>query len=163
MVILGIDPGTAATGYGIVKKRSNKLGLVSYGCISTKSDLLLAKRLDIIYKELRKLFRKYKPDVLATEKLFFFKNLKTAISVSQAQGVVLLVAQKAKVPIFEYTPLQLKQAVVGYGRADKKQVQKMVKVLLGLDKIPEPDDAADALALAICHAHSEKINKIIRS
>ncbi len=163
MVILGIDPGTAATGYGIIKKRSNELGLVSYGCISTKSDLLLPKRLDTIYKELGKLFRKYKPDVLATEKLFFFKNLKTAISVSQAQGVVILAAQKAKVPIFEYTPLQLKQAVVGYGRADKKQVQKMVKVLLGLDKIPEPDDAADALALAICHAHSEKINKIARS
>lgn len=160
MIILGIDPGTATTGYGVIKKRSNKLDLVDYGCINTKSDLLLPKRLDNIYKELKKIIKIYKPNILVTEKLFFFKNLKTAISVSQAQGVIFLAAQKAKVPIFEYTPLQVKQAMAGYGRADKKQIQKMVKVLLDLDEIPKPDDAADALALAICHAHSEKLRNL---
>ena len=156
MIILGIDPGTAITGWGLIQKRENKLSLIDYGCITTKAHLAQSKRLVIIYQELGKLLRNNKPKVMATEKLFFFKNLKTAISVAQSQGVILLAAQKAKVPIFEYTPLQVKQAMSGYGRADKKQVQKMVKILLKLDKIPQPDDAADALALAICHAHTRR-------
>jgi crossover junction endodeoxyribonuclease RuvC len=156
MIILGIDPGTAITGWGLIQKRENKLSLIDYGCIRTEAHLAQSKRLVIIYQELGKLLRKSKPKAFATEKLFFFKNLKTAISVAQSQGVILLAAQKAKVPIFEYTPLQVKQAMSGYGRADKKQVQKMVKILLKLDKIPQPDDAADALALAICHAHTRR-------
>ncbi|MFZ5559324.1 MAG: crossover junction endodeoxyribonuclease RuvC [Patescibacteria group bacterium] len=154
MIILGIDPGTATTGFGLVKKDKSKLKLVKYGLITTPANLSTAKRLNKLHKELTFLMKKEKPKIIAVEDIFFFKNLKTAIKVSQARGVILLTAEKLKIPIFEYTPLQVKQAITSYGRAEKIQVQKMVKTLLNLKEIPRPDDAADALAVAICCAHS---------
>lgn len=156
MIILGIDPGTAIIGFGIIEKeaKNQKLKLIEYGCIKTSSSLSTAERLKILNEELILLIKKHKPDIVAVEDLFFFKNLKTAIKVSQARGVILLTACNADVPVEEYTPLQIKQAVACYGRAEKSQVQKMVKTLLNLKEIPRPDDAADALAVAICCAHS---------
>lgn len=150
MIILGIDPGTAIIGYGLIEKTNNKLVLIDYGCIRTSADLSTADRLVILNKELEKLLKKYKPSAVAVEDIFFFKNLKTVIKVSQARGVILLTIAKLKIPVYEFTPLQIKQAVTCYGRADKIQVQKMVKALLNLRDIPKPDDAADALAIAIC-------------
>ncbi len=154
MIIMGIDPGTAITGYGLIKKTSDKLKLIEYGCIRTEPDLSTAERLHKLDQELAKLIKKHKPNKMAVEDIFFFKNLKTAVKVSQARGVILSRAAQMKIPVAEYTPLQIKQAVTSYGRAEKRQVQKMVKLLLNLDKIPKPDDAADALAAAICCAHS---------
>ena len=151
---MGIDPGTAATGYGLIKKLPDKLKIIDYGCIKTEAKFSTAERLKKIDRQLTKLIKKYKPKRIAVEDIFFFKNLKTAVKVSQARGVILARAAQPKVSVIEYTPLQIKQAVTGYGRADKKQVQKMVKVILNLKKIPQPDDAADALATAICCAHS---------
>lgn len=158
MIILGIDPGTATTGFGLVKKEGSKLYPIDYGCIETKSKVAMPDRLNEIYKQTEKIINKYKPDTLACEELFFFKNLKTAITVAQARGVLIVSGRKNQIPVFEYTPLQVKQALTGYGRAEKKQIQKMVKLMLNLEEIPKPDDAADALAVAICHAHSEKLN-----
>ena len=156
MIILGIDPGTARTGFGIIKKTKdkNKLKTIYYGCITTDSTLSDGKRLKIINDELNKLIKKYQPDILTVENVYFFKNLKTAMPVSQAKGVILLTAAKKKIPVYEFTPLQVKMTIVGYGRADKKQIQKIVKVLLNLKEVPRPDDAADALAIAICCAYS---------
>lgn len=154
MVILGIDPGTATTGYGLIRKSSDKLKIIDYGCIKTEAKFSTAERLAKIDQQLTKLIRKHKPKRIVVEDIFFFKNLKTAVKVSQARGVILARAAQMKVPIIEYTPLQVKQAVTSYGRADKNQVQKMVKLLLNLKEIPKPDDAADALAIAICCAHS---------
>lgn len=159
MTILGIDPGTATTGFGIIKKlkiKGEKLKVIDYGCIKTAANLSTAERLEKLFVELNLLIRKYKPDIVAVEEIFFFKNLKTAIKVSQARGVILLTAAKNESIIEEFTPLQVKQAVACYGRADKAQVQRMVKTLLNLKQIPKPDDAADALAIAICCAHSTK-------
>ena len=153
MTILGIDPGTATTGWGVVKK-TKKLNWVNHGLITTSANLSTAERLNKLHRELSLLIKKYKPDVAAVEDIFFFKNLKTAIKVSQARGVILLTIAKAKIPVAEYTPLQIKQAVACYGRAEKEQVQKMVKTLLNLKEIPKPDDAADALAVAICCANT---------
>jgi len=153
MIILGIDPGTAIIGYGVINS-NRKLELIDYGCIKTSADLSTADRLVILNKELEKLLKKYKPDAVAVEDIFFFKNLKTAIKVSQARGVILLTIAHLKIPIYEFTPLQIKQAVACYGRAEKVQVQRMVKTLLNLKDIPKPDDAADALAVAICCGHS---------
>ncbi len=153
MIILGIDPGTAATGYGVIKK-TEKISLVEYGCIKTTTDLTTAERLKKLHNQLSILIKKHKPDMVAVEDIFFFKNLKTAIKVSQARGVILLTAAKSKISVFECTPLQIKQAITSYGRAEKIQVQKMVKALLNLKEIPKPDDAADALAAAICCAHT---------
>lgn len=156
MIILGIDPGTAITGYGVVHKDSS-LKMIDYGCITTEKQYSTGERLVELEKQLAKVIKKYKPDQIAIEDIFFFKNLKTAIKVSQARGVILVTASRMKIPIYEYTPLQIKQAVTSYGRANKRQVQEMVKMLLGLKEIPRPDDAADALAASICCAHS--INK----
>jgi len=153
MKILGIDPGTAIIGYGIINK-GRRLELIDYGCIKTSANLSTAERLAVLSRELEKLLKKYKPSAVAVEDIFFFKNLKTAIKVSQARGVILFTAANSNIPIYEYTPLQVKQAVTTYGRAEKIQVQKMVKILLNLKEIPKPDDAADALAIAICCAHS---------
>jgi len=153
MIILGIDPGTATTGYGVIEK-DNNLKMIDYGCIITTTDYSTAERLNIIDKELSKIIKKYKPDKIAVEDIFFFKNVKTVIKVSQARGVILARAAKTKIEVIEYTPLQIKQAVTSYGRADKNQVQQMVKLLLNLKQIPKPDDAADALATAICCANS---------
>ncbi|MBA7496110.1 Crossover junction endodeoxyribonuclease RuvC [subsurface metagenome] len=130
--------------------------VLNYGCIETVTSLTTAERLKELHSQLNTLIKKHKPDMVAVEDIFFFKNLKTAIKVSQARGVILLTAAKSKIPIFEYTPLQIKQAVTSYGRAEKIQVQKMVKVLLNLKEVPKPDDAADALAAAICCANSTK-------
>lgn len=157
MIIMGIDPGTAIIGFGVLKKtKKQDLKVIDYGLITTPADLSTAERLNKLHKELNSLIKKHKPDIVAVEDIFFFKNLKTAIKVSQARGVILLTAAKLKIPIFECTPLQVKQAITSYGRAEKIQVQKMVKTLLNLKEIPKPDDAADALAVAICCAHSVK-------
>lgn len=158
MIILGIDPGTAATGFGIIKKetrdKKQETRLIEYGCIKTTTNLTTAERLKVLHNQLNLLIKKHKPDMVAVEDIFFFKNLKTVIKVSQARGVILLTAAKSKIPIFECTPLQVKQATTSYGRAEKIQVQKMVKTLLNLNEIPKPDDAADALAVAICCMHT---------
>jgi len=154
MLILGIDPGTAIMGYGLLEKKGQKLTPIDYSCWRTSADLPMPQRLVILYDSIIELINKYSPDQVAVEELFFNRNTTTAISVGQARGVVLLAAAKNGIDVFDYTPLQVKQAVVGYGRAEKKQVQIMVKALLGLTEIPKPDDTADALAVAICHAHS---------
>ncbi len=154
---LGIDPGTATTGYGFVRLMPDgELSAVAFGIISTSKDDSASTRLEIIFDELNKLIKKYKPETAAVEKLFFARNVTTGIAVGQARGVVLLSLQKADIETFEYTPLEVKQAVVGYGGADKKQVQEMVRTLLQLDKIPKPDDAADALAIAITHLNTKR-------
>jgi len=156
MIILGVDPGTAITGYGILKiqnpksKIQNRLTCLGYGSIRTNPAAPMAERLKKIHDELNKLINKHKPSILAVENIYFFKNLKTALPVSQAKGVILLAAAQKNIPAREFTPLQVKMAVSGYGRAEKKQVQRLVQVFLGLKDIPEPDDAADALAVAIC-------------
>ncbi|MFH1361893.1 MAG: crossover junction endodeoxyribonuclease RuvC [bacterium] len=160
MLTLGIDPGTAATGFGLVEARGSKLVFIDHGVIKTSSKETPHNRLRLIYLEMIKLIKNYKPTHLAIERLFFGKNTQTAISVGQARGITLLAAAELRVPVAEYTPLEVKVAATGYGRADKKQVQHMVKTLLGLSEIPKPDDAADALAIAICHHHSHKIKSL---
>lgn len=162
MIILGIDPGTATTGYGVIREiqpneekgPKNGLGFecLEYNVIKTDPLKTAAERLNRIHIELNKVFKKHQPDVLAIETLFFFKNLKTAMPVSQARGVILMTAAKKKVPVYEFTPLQMKMIVTGYGRAEKDEVQEMIKRLLNLKEIPRPDDAADALGIAICYA-----------
>lgn len=154
MTILGLDPGTAITGYGIIEKKNNILSCVKFGCIKTEAYLNAAERLMLLKKGLADIISVHKPDAAAIEKLFFTTNAKTAISVAQARGVVLETLADSCVAIHEYTPLQVKQAVTGYGKAEKIQVQKMVRLLLHLNEIPKPDDAADALATAICCAHT---------
>ena len=156
MIIIGIDPGFAITGYGIIKYDNNKFCVLDYGAIITESDLRLSERLLIINNKLEELIARYNPDVFSIEELFFNKNIKTALNVGHGRGVVLLVAARNNKEIFEYTPLQVKQSVVGYGRARKPQIQQMVKMILNLKEIPKPDDVADALAVAICHAHSSR-------
>jgi crossover junction endodeoxyribonuclease RuvC len=162
MLVLGIDPGTAITGYGLVKGEDDDLTLVAYGAITTSSDWPLPERLQRIYRELTALIEARQPTAVAVEELFFSKNVRTALSVGQARGVALLAAANAGLPIHEYTPLQVKQAITGYGRATKDQVQQMVRMLLALDSVPQPDDAADAIAVAICHIHSVKLTAMLR-
>ena len=154
MRILGLDPGIATVGFGIVDTEKNRQKLVNCGVITTPAHTPLTSRLDQIYTDLEELIEIYQPDAMAVEELFFNTNITTGISVAQGRGVVLLCAFRAGVSIYEYTPLQVKQAVVGYGRAEKKQVQEMVKRILSLSEVPKPDDAADAVALALCHARS---------
>lgn len=154
MRILGIDPGTAITGYGVIDVENHRYKLVDYGCIRTAAHMYLPERLDRIYQGMQLLINKFQPQEMAVEELFFNTNATTAISVGQARGVILLAAQQKDLPIGEYTPLQVKQALVGYGRAEKQQVQYMVKTFLNMQETPKPDDAADALAIAICHSHS---------
>ncbi len=154
LTILGLDPGTATTGWGIIKKTNKGAELVAYGCIETCKTKCAPDRLKEIADDLLSLIKTHKPDETAVEDLFFFKNLKTAIKVAQARGVLLLVCRQQKIPVFEYTPLQIKQGLTGYGRADKNQVQQMVKQIFKLKSIPKPDDAADAIAVAICHQQS---------
>ncbi len=161
MVILGIDPGTAITGYGLVEKQGNHLKRIAFGVILTAPEMPTALRLQQIYHGLQAVIEQYRPDMMAVEQLFFNKNVRTALTVGQARGVVLLAGAEAGLDIIEYTPLQVKMAVVGYGRAEKRQVQEMVKILLCLNEIPKPDDAADALAIAICHANSYKQLSVI--
>jgi crossover junction endodeoxyribonuclease RuvC len=155
MLVIGIDPGTASTGYGVVRqKQDGGLEAVDFGVISTTPDQPMPQRLQQLHLELQKLLDKHQPESSAVEKLFFQRNVKTAISVGQARGVVLLSLAEAGVVVDEYTPMEIKQAIVGYGGADKRQVQDMVKTILEMTELPQPDDAADALAVAICHLHS---------
>ncbi len=157
MTVLGIDPGTARMGYGVIEKKGSALTAREYGCIDTSMRKTAGGRLEEIYETLKKVFKEYRPDVVSVETLFFSKNVKTAFAVGQARGVALLLAAQEEVSLVEYTPLQVKSALVGYGKAEKSQIQFMVQRLLKLDERPEPDDAADALALAICHAHSSSL------
>lgn len=154
MVVIGIDPGYAIVGYGIISYSGNKFNTIAYGAVTTTAGLDFSIRLKRIYDDITQLLIEYKPDAMAIEKLFFNNNAKTAIDVAQARGVILLAAMNLNIPVYEYTPLQVKQAVVGYGRAVKSQVMEMTRVLLHLDSVPKLDDTADALAMAICHAHT---------
>ncbi|GGG83496.1 crossover junction endodeoxyribonuclease RuvC [Paenibacillus radicis (ex Gao et al. 2016)] len=166
MRVLGIDPGIAIAGFGFIDKVGHKLTPVQYGCIQTAAGTPSQERLLQVYDSAVALIDKYKPDAVAIEKLFFNRNVTTAFDVGQARGVIILAAAQRGLPVSEYTPLQVKQAVVGYGKAEKRQVQEMVKMFLKLSAIPKPDDVADALAVAICHAHSavmvQKINEVRR-
>ncbi len=157
MRVLGVDPGTAITGYGLVESLDDQLRLITYGTITTPAGQPLAERLATLYRELSQVIQDTRPTAVAVEELFFQKNVRTALAVGQARGVVLLAAAHARLPVHEYTPLQVKDAVVGYGRATKEQVQEMVRMLLKLDEVPRPDDAADAVAIAICHCHSARL------
>lgn len=154
IVILGIDPGIAIVGWGVIEYKGNKFTTLGYGSIQTPATMKTEDRLVEIFEQMNFLIEKYKPDCLSVEELFWNTNQTTGIRVSEARGVILLSAAKRGIPIYEYTPLQVKQAVVGYGRAEKKQVISMVTMLLRLEKPPKPDDTADALAIAVCHAHS---------
>ena len=165
MLILGIDPGLAISGYGIINYSGNKFETIKYGTILTESCEEFPKRLQILYDGYMSLMEMYKPEAVAIEELFYNKNAKTAMAIAQARGVHLLAAQNKNIPLYEYTPLQIKQGIVGYGRAEKIQIQEMVKTILHLKEIPKPDDVADGLAAAICHAHSLKFShkfKIIK-
>jgi len=163
MIVLGIDPGTATTGYGIIELIDGRLSLLAYGTINTPAGMEMPLRLVKINGELNHLLQEFHPDAVAVEEIFHHKNAKTVVTVAQARGVILLAASLAELPVAEYTPLQVKQAVVGYGQAEKRQVQIMVQRLLGLQEMPRPDDAADALAIAICHIHSYRINNLANS
>lgn len=162
VIVLGIDPGTASTGWGVVEQEGNRLRSLAYGCIVTspKSDTHL--RLRQIFDESLRLLERFKPDAMAIEELFVNVNVKTALAVGHARGVIILAASRYEISPAEYTPLAIKQAVTGYGRAGKIQVQEMTKVLLGLPKIPQPDHAADALAVAICHLHTSRLLATVR-
>ena len=153
MVILGIDPGYAIVGWGVIEYEHSRFRVLGYGAITTNADTPFPQRLQAIYNDMCYVFEKYKPSVMSMEKLFYNSNQKTVIDVAQARGVITLCAQMHNKDIFEYTPLQVKQSVTGYGRAEKKQVVEMTRSILGLASVPKPDDTADALALAICHAH----------
>lgn len=158
MIIVGFDPGLATLGFGVIRKENKKKPeVIDYGIISTPKDENLAVRLVMLEKGIKQIIETYKPDEIAVEELFFAKNVKTAISVAHARGVILLTANKECGKLYEYTPLQIKQALTGYGRADKNQIQQMVKTFLNLKTIPKPDDAADALAVALCHAQTNKL------
>ena len=161
MIIMGIDPGFAITGYGIVKYEGNKFSVLEYGAITTEASMKFSQRLLVLYDELEILIKKHKPDAISIEELFFNKNIKTALNVGHGRGVAVLAAAKSAIEIFEYTPLQVKQSVVGYGRAEKAQIQQMVKAILNLSAVPKPDDVADALAIAICHGNSHKMGVLM--
>lgn len=161
MLVIGIDPGTAITGYGLVREsEQGNLSVEDFGVIQTSSDLAMPERLLQLYEKLQEIIVLHRPQSGAVEKLFFQRNVRTAISVGQARGVALLTLAEAQVPVAEYTPMEIKQAVAGYGGADKNQVQQMVRALLGMPEIPRPDDAADALAVAICHLHSAQMRAL---
>lgn len=162
MRVLGIDPGTATTGFGLVESNRGKLKLIDYGIIKTAADIKMPERLCQISSKVNEIIAEYKPDAVAIEELYYFKNAKTVITVAQSRGVIMMTAAMADKEIAEYTPLQVKQSVVGYGKADKKQVQLMVKTILNMEDLPKPDDAADALAIAICHIHSHRLGNIIK-
>ena len=160
MVIIGVDPGYAIVGLGVIEYVGSRFRVLEYNALTTEAGEKTTDRLKYIYDGMDFYIRKYKPDSIAIEELFFNSNQKTAIKVAQARGVILLAAVNNNIPVYEYTPLQVKQSVTGYGRADKNQIQTMIKMLLHLDKIPKPDDAADALALAVCHANSSRMNSV---
>ncbi len=163
MIFLGIDPGTAITGYGFISEEDSSLRAVAYGAITTAADWPLPQRLVALHRELGNLIALHRPASAAVEQVFFSRNARTALAVGHARGVILMTLAQAGIDVSEYTPLAVKQAVTGYGRADKKQIQEMVRVLLGLPNIPRPDDVADALAVAICHLHSSRISGLAES
>ena len=160
MLVIGIDPGTATTGYGLVRDNADALEMVDFGVIETPAGLLLPERLLLLHDQLNQILLLHQPDSGAVEKLFFQRNVRTAMAVGQARGVVLLALAEAGLKVAEYTPLEVKQAVAGYGAAEKTQVQQMVRALLGMESVPRPDDAADALAIAICHLHSARFTSL---
>lgn len=163
MLVIGIDPGTATTGYGLVREHADgSLEAVAYGVIITPASLSMPQRLLELYRQLSTLVLLHRPEGGAVEKLFFQRNVTTAISVGQGRGVVLLALAEAGMDVAEYTPMEIKQAIAGYGGASKGQMQQMVRALLGLPDIPRPDDAADALAVAICHLHSAKMKELYK-
>jgi crossover junction endodeoxyribonuclease RuvC len=163
MIILGIDPGTATVGWGVIDVQNHQTTAIAFGHISTSKELTLPKRLAEISSNISTIIQKYHPEEAAVEELFFFKNQKTVFAVAQARGCILLTLENLRVSIFGYTPLEVKQALTNYGRADKSQVQLMVKMLLKLSAIPEPDDTADALAIALCHISRRKMENIRRN
>ena len=161
MITLGIDPGTATTGYGFIRETDQgSLQVIDYGVIETPAKMPMEKRLQSLFHQLTDLILLYQPEFGAVEKLFFHKNVTTAMSVGQARGVIMLALAEAGIEVAEYTPLEIKQAVTGYGSAEKKQIQHMVQALLGLEEFPKPDDAADALAVAICFLHRYRIDRL---
>ncbi|MBR2614557.1 MAG: crossover junction endodeoxyribonuclease RuvC [Clostridia bacterium] len=162
MVVVGFDPGLATLGYGVLEKTGNITKMLDYGVVLTPKEENLAIRLTMLEEGVKKIIETFKPDEIAIEELFFAKNVKTGIAVAHARGVVLLTATKYCGKIFEYTPLQIKQALTGYGRADKNQIQQMVKTFLKLPKIPKPDDAADALAVGLCHLQTNKLSGLFK-
>ncbi len=159
LIIIGIDPGLALTGYGIIKDEKGKCAVVTYGCIGTAGGESTASRLSKIYQDIRDIIIEYRPDTMAVEELYFNKNARSAFLVGEARGVVLLAAAHLNLEAFDYTPLQVKQSVVGYGRATKKQVKDMVKISLNLKESVKPDDASDALAVALCHLYSRRLKE----
>lgn len=161
MRILGIDPGTATVGWGILEVNGGNMAALAYGHIATSPALPLSERIAEIARDLREISRQYSPEEASVEKIFFFKNQKTVIAVSQARGAILLTLETLGIRLSEYTPLQVKQSLTGYGRAEKKQMQIMIKSILKLSDIPKPDDVADALALALCHANSREMNALL--
>jgi len=163
MRILGVDPGIATTGFGVIEKCGNRLQVIDFGTIITKPNQDLAERLLILGSQLDDIIKKFEPQTAAVERLFFNVNVKTALTVGQARGVILYSLAKNQLQVADYTPLQVKCAVSGYGRADKKQVQKMVQKLLNLSELPKQDDAADALAIAVCHAHHAQYSLLVKS
>lgn len=160
MRILGIDPGIAIVGYGVVDKVGNQYKTVAYDAVTTKAHTPLEDRLEKVYNGVCEIIKEYKPDAMSIEELFFNNNAKTALTVGQARGVIILAAVQNHVPVYEYTPLQVKQALTGYGRAGKTQIQQMMRSMLGLAEVPKPDDVADALAIAVCHGNSMRFNSI---
>lgn len=160
MIILGIDPGYGIVGWGVIEKKGYQFRPIAYGAIKTPPKTDIAQRINTIYEEVSRIIETYHPDDIAIEELFFNTNITTGIQVGHARGVILLAGKQKGVSFNEYTPSQVKQSVVGYGKAEKRQVMEMTRQLLGLERIPRPDDAADALALAICHAHSSKSNLV---
>ena len=160
MRILGIDPGIAIVGYGVVDKEGNRYKTIAYDAITTKAHTPLEDRLEKVYDGVCEIIKEYKPDAMSIEELFFNNNAKTALTVGQARGVIILAAVQNHIPVYEYTPLQVKQALTGYGRASKVQIQQMMKSMLGLTEVPKPDDVADALAIAVCHGNSMRFNSI---
>ncbi len=153
MTILGVDPGYAIAGYGVIRYEAGRFAVLDYGAATTPAKTDFSYRLELIYDQISLVMKKWKPDALSIEQLFFTTNATTAIGVAEARGVILLAAKQNNIPVFEYTPLQVKSAVVGYGKAVKAQVMEMTRIILGLSQVPKPDDTADALAIAICHAH----------
>lgn len=158
--VLGLDPGIAVTGYGIIEENDSDLTVIEYGCLSTSAKQSTPERLRILYRGVTEIIKRHKPSEVAVE-LFVARNLKTALIVGQARGVAILAAANKGLPVYEYTPLVVKQRVSGYGRGEKRQIQEMVKIQLGLDCVPEPDDAADALAVAICHISEAHLSKLL--
>lgn len=161
MLVVGVDPGTAITGYGLVREDGDRLTLVDCGVVTTAPDLLLPARLQAIYRGLTEVIGRYKPDAAAVEELFFSRNARTALAVGHARGVALLALADGGLSVSEYKPMEVKLAVAGFGGADKHQVQEMVRLLLGLERAPQPDDAADAVAVAVCHVHSARMAALV--